>query len=112
MNYDSAQGYHHQVYSQVPYLCSDSDCCFNICLVNLNSANPTILLVLNQPHHKAHLSHEILGGAAAFEAMRMWEKHQEATGHHPGHQMAKEISKYIRLISSRYVYISTSSECY
>ncbi|KAL1925769.1 uncharacterized protein VTP21DRAFT_652 [Calcarisporiella thermophila] len=40
---------------------------------------------------KAHLSHEIIGGAVAFEAMRMYAKRQEAQGQPMKHALAKEI---------------------
>jgi hypothetical protein len=29
----------------------------------------------NNEHHKAKLSHELIGGAAGFEAMRAYEQH-------------------------------------
>ncbi|CAL8468783.1 g8324 [Coccomyxa elongata] len=45
----------------------------------------------DQPQHEAKWSHEMLGGAAAFAAMREYEKHQEANGKPPSHQMAKEL---------------------
>ncbi|CAL8468784.1 g8325 [Coccomyxa elongata] len=44
-----------------------------------------------RPHHEAKWSHELLGGAAAFAAMRAYEQHQAANGRPPQHQMAKEI---------------------
>ncbi|OZJ03232.1 hypothetical protein BZG36_03448 [Bifiguratus adelaidae] len=41
-------------------------------------------------HNTAHLSHELIAGAAAFEAMRAYEKHQEARGEPVKHAFAKE----------------------
>ncbi|EIE22256.1 hypothetical protein COCSUDRAFT_55952 [Coccomyxa subellipsoidea C-169] len=46
--------------------------------------------VYNQPH-EAKLSHEVLGGAAAFAAMRAYEQRQASEGRPPQHQFAKEI---------------------
>lgn len=34
----------------------------------------------DQAPHKAELSHELIAGAAAFEAAKAWEKHQEKEG--------------------------------
>lgn len=34
----------------------------------------------DQAPHKAELSHELIAGAAAFEAAKAWEKHQEENG--------------------------------
>jgi vacuolar-type H+-ATPase subunit B/Vma2 len=33
-----------------------------------------------EPHHKAKFGHELVAGGAAFEAMRMFEKHQRKNG--------------------------------
>ncbi|KAK9914976.1 hypothetical protein WJX75_003248 [Coccomyxa subellipsoidea] len=41
--------------------------------------------------HKGKFSHEALGGAAAFAAMRAYEKHQGKEGKPPNHQLAKEM---------------------
>ncbi|GAQ45800.1 hypothetical protein AtubIFM56815_004209 [Aspergillus tubingensis] len=41
--------------------------------------------------HKAKFSHEFIGGAAAFAAMRAYEKHQEENGKPDNHAQAKEI---------------------
>ncbi|KIO25186.1 hypothetical protein M407DRAFT_8565 [Tulasnella calospora MUT 4182] len=41
--------------------------------------------------HKAELSHELIAGAAAYEASKAWEKHQEENGEKPSHAKAKEI---------------------
>ncbi|KAK0719895.1 hypothetical protein B0H67DRAFT_169481 [Lasiosphaeris hirsuta] len=41
-------------------------------------------------HHKAKLSHELIGGAAAFEAMHLWEKKQRESGQEVKHSFAKE----------------------
>ncbi|DBA98932.1 hypothetical protein WJX77_000924 [Trebouxia sp. C0004] len=46
--------------------------------------------VYNQPH-EGSMTHEALGGAAAFAAMRAYEKHQAANGQPPSHQFAKEL---------------------
>jgi hypothetical protein len=42
-------------------------------------------------HHKASLTHEVLGGAAGFFAMRAYEDHQRKLGHPVQHAFAKEI---------------------
>ena len=34
----------------------------------------------NSEHHKSKLSHELIGGAAGFEAMRAYEQHCQANG--------------------------------
>ncbi|KAI0825926.1 hypothetical protein BC629DRAFT_1434474 [Irpex lacteus] len=41
--------------------------------------------------HKAEVSHELIGGAAAFEAARAYEKHVAANGQPTSHAEAKEI---------------------
>lgn len=42
-----------------------------------------------QPHHQ--VTHELLAGAAGFEAMRLFEKHRAAEGVPEHHQLAKEL---------------------
>lgn len=46
---------------------------------------------VNDAGHKAELSHELIAGAAAYEAAKEWEKHQEENGEPPSHAKAKEI---------------------
>ncbi|KAG8956860.1 hypothetical protein FRC04_000338 [Tulasnella sp. 424] len=46
---------------------------------------------VNDAGHKAELSHELISGAAAYEAAKAWEKHQEKNGKPPSHEKAKEI---------------------
>ena len=41
------------------------------------------------PHHQ--VSHELLAGAAGFEAMRMYEHHREREGIPEHHELAKEL---------------------
>ncbi|ODN84296.1 hypothetical protein L202_00276 [Cryptococcus amylolentus CBS 6039] len=41
--------------------------------------------------HKAKLSHELIGGAAGFEAMKAYEQHQAANGKPANHALAKEL---------------------
>ncbi|OJJ66395.1 hypothetical protein ASPBRDRAFT_201022 [Aspergillus brasiliensis CBS 101740] len=41
--------------------------------------------------HKASFSHELIGGAAAYEAMKAYEKHQAENGKPANHAQAKEI---------------------
>ena len=36
----------------------------------------------DNPDHKAKFSHELLGGAASFEAMKLFEDHQRKEGKH------------------------------
>ncbi|KAI0157594.1 hypothetical protein GGR57DRAFT_510616 [Xylariaceae sp. FL1272] len=43
-----------------------------------------------QPH-ESKLSHELIGGAAGFEAMHLFEKRQEAEGKTVSHGFAKEL---------------------
>ncbi|KAI0028466.1 hypothetical protein K488DRAFT_58513 [Vararia minispora EC-137] len=45
---------------------------------------------VNAPH-KAELSHELIAGAAAYEAAKAWEKHQEENGKPDSHAKAKEL---------------------
>lgn len=42
-----------------------------------------------RPRHE--ITHELLGGAAGFEAMRMYEHHREAEGITEHHELAKEL---------------------
>ncbi|RIA89581.1 putative phosphoglycerate mutase family protein, partial [Glomus cerebriforme] len=41
--------------------------------------------------HESSLSHELIAGAAAFEAYKAYEKKREEEGHHDDHALAKEI---------------------
>ncbi|PYH98135.1 putative phosphoglycerate mutase family protein [Aspergillus ellipticus CBS 707.79] len=41
--------------------------------------------------HKAKLSHEVIGGAAAYEAMKAYEDHKAKNGEPDSHAQAKEI---------------------
>ncbi|KAB8229832.1 hypothetical protein BDV23DRAFT_165023 [Aspergillus alliaceus] len=41
--------------------------------------------------HKAKFSHELIAGAASFEAMKAYEDHVARNGQPPSHQRAKEI---------------------
>ncbi|KAL1405164.1 hypothetical protein Q8F55_008789 [Vanrija albida] len=43
------------------------------------------------PEHRGHLSHELIGGAAAFAAARAYEQRQARDGAPPNHQLAKEL---------------------
>ncbi|WVO19623.1 uncharacterized protein IAS62_000912 [Cryptococcus decagattii] len=45
----------------------------------------------NNQQHKAKLSHELIGGAAGFEAMKAYENHVARNGKPSSHAMAKEI---------------------
>jgi hypothetical protein len=42
-----------------------------------------------RPHHQ--VTHELMAGAAGFEAMRMFERHREAQGVPEHHQLVKEL---------------------
>ncbi|KAE8167514.1 hypothetical protein BDV40DRAFT_253019 [Aspergillus tamarii] len=42
--------------------------------------------------HKGHLSYDAIGGAAAYEAMKAYEKHQAENGKPSDHAQAKEIA--------------------
>ncbi|GJN71553.1 CipC1 protein, concanamycin induced protein C [Purpureocillium lilacinum] len=46
--------------------------------------------VVNRPH-EAKWSHELIGGAAAFEAAKAYEDHVARNGHPDEHSTAKEI---------------------
>jgi len=46
--------------------------------------------VYEQPHHQAKLSHELIGGAAAFAAMKAYEHKKANEGEPVSHPMAKE----------------------
>jgi len=41
--------------------------------------------------HKSSFTHELIGGAAGYEAMRAYEKHCEANGAPPSHDQAKAL---------------------
>nr|AGH33738.1 CipC [Aspergillus carbonarius] len=41
--------------------------------------------------HKAKFTHEFIGGAAAYEAMKAYEEHQAKNGKPESHAQAKEI---------------------
>ncbi|KAG2172043.1 hypothetical protein NQZ79_g6326 [Umbelopsis isabellina] len=47
--------------------------------------------VYNSSEHKSSWSHELIGGAAGFAAMRAYEQHEAANGKPQSHQMAKEL---------------------
>ncbi|KAH9824119.1 hypothetical protein DFH28DRAFT_944587 [Melampsora americana] len=42
--------------------------------------------------HKAKISHELISGAAAFEAAKAWEDHKKKNGEPENHARAKEIA--------------------
>jgi hypothetical protein len=42
-----------------------------------------------RPRHE--ITHELIAGAAGFEAMRMWEHHREREGYPEHHELAKEL---------------------
>ncbi|RMZ89983.1 hypothetical protein DV736_g2774, partial [Chaetothyriales sp. CBS 134916] len=43
-----------------------------------------------QTQHEAKWTHELLGGAAAFEGVKLWEDHQRSQGKPVSHSFAKE----------------------
>ncbi|KAH6896047.1 hypothetical protein B0T10DRAFT_479357 [Thelonectria olida] len=45
----------------------------------------------DERRHEGHLSHEVLAGGAAFEAMKLWEDRQRDSGEPVKHSFAKEI---------------------
>ncbi|WVQ68478.1 uncharacterized protein L199_006686 [Kwoniella botswanensis] len=45
----------------------------------------------NNEEHKSKLSHELIGGAAGFEAMKAYENHLRNEGKPPNHAFAKEL---------------------
>ncbi|PWN45671.1 hypothetical protein IE81DRAFT_344566 [Ceraceosorus guamensis] len=47
--------------------------------------------VYNGEPHEGKWTHELVGGAAAFEAMRKYEQHEAANGKPANHALAKEI---------------------
>ncbi|KAL1970934.1 hypothetical protein VTN77DRAFT_2768 [Rasamsonia byssochlamydoides] len=44
-----------------------------------------------EPHHEAKLSHELIAGAASFEAFKAFEDHQRREGKPVSHAFAKEL---------------------
>ncbi|KIM69719.1 hypothetical protein SCLCIDRAFT_1208228 [Scleroderma citrinum Foug A] len=44
-----------------------------------------------QPHHEASTAHELISGAASYEAMKAWEDHKEGNGKPTNHREAYEI---------------------
>ncbi|EPS31844.1 hypothetical protein PDE_06802 [Penicillium oxalicum 114-2] len=44
-----------------------------------------------QPEHEASFVHELIAGAASFEAAKAYEDHVARNGPPPNHQMAKEL---------------------
>ncbi|CDH57460.1 hypothetical protein RO3G_12634 [Lichtheimia corymbifera JMRC:FSU:9682] len=56
---------------------------------------------------KSTLSYELIAGAVAFQAVRMWEKKQEEEGKDTDHKMSKELiasfaaSELVKLLASR-----------
>ena len=47
-------------------------------------------MLQNPQHHKSSITHELIAGAAAFEAMKAYEKKRAQEGHHD-HSTAREI---------------------
>ncbi|PHH68645.1 hypothetical protein CDD82_377 [Ophiocordyceps australis] len=47
--------------------------------------------VTNEPQHKAKWTHELLGGAAAYEAAKVYENHEAQNGRPKSHAKAKEL---------------------
>ncbi|KAJ7700149.1 hypothetical protein B0H17DRAFT_1048798 [Mycena rosella] len=48
-------------------------------------------VLATEPEHKAKISHELIAGAAAFEAAKKYEEHCKANGKPESHAMAKEL---------------------
>ncbi|KAH8105836.1 hypothetical protein BXZ70DRAFT_917108 [Cristinia sonorae] len=46
---------------------------------------------VNEAPHKAELSHELIAGAAAYEAEKAWQNHLEREGKPTSHEKAKEL---------------------
>jgi len=46
---------------------------------------------VQQPDNQASLSHELIAGAASFEAAKAYENHEAANGQPPSHAEAKEL---------------------
>ncbi|KAJ5648336.1 hypothetical protein N7490_004708 [Penicillium lividum] len=46
---------------------------------------------VTQRPHEAKWSHELIGGAAAYEAMKAYEEHEQRNGKVENHAKAKEI---------------------
>ncbi|KAA1466397.1 hypothetical protein DENSPDRAFT_862438 [Dentipellis sp. KUC8613] len=46
---------------------------------------------VNEAPHKAELSHELIAGAASYEAAKAWEKHLQENGKPDDHAKAKEL---------------------
>ncbi|KAJ6482267.1 hypothetical protein C8R47DRAFT_1197495 [Mycena vitilis] len=44
-----------------------------------------------KPHHEAKFTHELIAGAASYEAARAYEKHCEKNGKPPSHDKAKAL---------------------
>jgi len=44
------------------------------------------------PPHQAHISHELIGGAAAYEASKVYEDHVAKNGKPDSHAKAKELA--------------------
>ncbi|KAE8371404.1 hypothetical protein BDV26DRAFT_286821 [Aspergillus bertholletiae] len=42
--------------------------------------------------HQGHWSHDLIGGAAAYEAMKAYNEHQEKNGKPASHSQAKEVA--------------------
>ncbi|KAL5338203.1 hypothetical protein BJX70DRAFT_367437 [Aspergillus crustosus] len=45
----------------------------------------------NNEEHRAKFSHELIAGAASFEAMKAYENHVAQNGQPPSHEVAKEL---------------------
>ncbi|KKK15241.1 hypothetical protein P175DRAFT_0512720 [Aspergillus ochraceoroseus IBT 24754] len=45
----------------------------------------------NNDEHKAKFSHELIAGAASYEAMKAYENHVAKNGQPPSHEKAKEL---------------------
>ncbi|KAJ7752613.1 hypothetical protein B0H16DRAFT_1418950 [Mycena metata] len=56
-----------------------------------DSAQSTAYDEVNAAPHKAELSHELIGAAAAYEAAKAYEDHCAANGKPDSHAKAKEI---------------------
>ncbi|KIK64546.1 hypothetical protein GYMLUDRAFT_40052 [Collybiopsis luxurians FD-317 M1] len=58
--------------------------------------------VQNAPH-KAELSHELIAGAAAYEAAKAYEKHVAANGKPDSHAKAKELLYVVAAFSGAFI---------
>ncbi|KIL65311.1 hypothetical protein M378DRAFT_162252, partial [Amanita muscaria Koide BX008] len=62
--------------------------------------------------HHATLSHEVIAGAAAYEAAKLYEDHVKKNGKPPSHEKAKEIFAGLAAVAVTHLFETKGLDAY